>query len=144
MQNSKYKPVTYTSSIEVAKSPAEVFDQLVALSKWWPEEYVGESIKLNTVFDLKTGDGHFAKNRVVEFVPAKKLVWLTIASFRKSDNFDWTGTKFIFELLPEGNFTQLRFTYDGVVLPQESERLVQICDLTLQLFYNFLGKDITI
>ena len=144
MQNSSYNHVKYTSSIEVSKSPAEVFDHLLALSKWWPEEYVGESIKLNTVFDLKTGDGHYAKNRVIEFVPDKKLVWLTISSFRKTDKFDWTGTRFIFELIPDGNTTNLRFTYDGVVLPQESERLVQICDLTLQLFYNFLVKDVKI
>ncbi|MFI5124972.1 MAG: hypothetical protein ACHQDF_06580, partial [Chitinophagales bacterium] len=78
---------------------------------------------------------------VVEFVPDKKLVWLTTKGIRKSDNFEWTGTKMIFELTPRGNHTQLRFTYDGVVPEHESERLVQICDMTVkEMFYNFIVK----
>ena len=139
MTNNNYKAANYTVEIEIAKSPIDVFDHVIDLPKWWPEEFEGESVKLNTEFVFRTGDGHYSKNKVVEFVPNKKVVWLTTESMRKTDNYDWTGTKFIFELTPHGSNTLLKFTYDGVVLQHESERLAQICDITIkELFYNFI------
>ena len=139
MANKNYKAANYTVEIEVAKSPDDVFNHVINLSKWWPEEFEGENIKLNTEFVFRTGDGHYSKNKVVEFVPNQKVVWLTTGSIRKIDNFDWTGTKMIFELTPKGDNTLLKFTYDGVVLENESDRLVQICDMTIkEIFYNFI------
>jgi len=130
---------TYTVEIEFAKSPDEVFSHLIQLSKWWPEEFVGDNIKLNTEFVLKTGDGHYSKNKVIEFVPNKKIVWLTTESLRNVDNYDWTGTKFIFELTPKATNTQLAFTYDGVVLENEQDKLTQICDFCIKnSLYNFI------
>lgn len=141
MTDKKYKPAKYTVEIELVKSPDDVFDHLIDLSKWWPEEFEGESIKRNSEFIFRTGDSHYSKNKVVEFVPDKKLAWLVTESIRKTDNFEWTGTKMIFELTPHGNHTRLRFTYDGVVLENESDRLVQICDMTVkEMFYNFIVK----
>jgi hypothetical protein len=143
MANNNYKTAKYTVEIEVAKSPDNVFNHVIDLSKWWPEEYEGEDIELNTEFVLKTGDSHYLKNKVIEFVPGKKVVWLTTESMRKTDNYDWTGTKFIFELTPLNDNTLLKFIYDGVVLDNEADRLAQICEITIkELFYNFvmLGK----
>jgi hypothetical protein len=134
-----YTTAKYTTTIEVPRSSKEVFDYIIELSKWWPEDFEGETIQLGTEFILKTGDGHYSKNKVIEFVPNKKVVWLTTESLRKTDNFDWTGTKMIFEISPEGNYTLLKFTYDGVVLQNEYYRLTQICDMTVKdLFYNFI------
>ena len=125
--------------IELAKTPNDIFNHLINLAKWWPEEFEGESAKLNDDFILRSGDSHYSKNKVVEFVPDKKLIWLTTESFRKSDNFDWSGTKMIFEITPKGDYTRLKFIYDGVILKEELERLIQICDLTVKdLFYNFI------
>jgi methyltransferase-like protein len=139
MIGKNYKKAKYSVEIELAKTPNDVFNHLINLSKWWPEDFEGESIKLNNDFILRTGDSHYSKNKVVEFVPDRKLVWLTTESIRKSDNFDWSGTKMIFEITPKGGYTQLKFTYDGVVLKEESERLVQICDLTVKdFFYDFI------
>jgi uncharacterized protein YndB with AHSA1/START domain len=138
MSTRKYKEANYTVSIEVAKSPEHVFNCLVNLKQWWPEDFEGEDLCLNSEFVLTTGDSHYSKNKVIEFVPEKKLAWIATGSIRKTDNFDWTGTKMIFELTPEGRSTILKFTYDGVVLENESERLVQICDMTVkEFFYNF-------
>jgi hypothetical protein len=101
MENKNYKTANYTVEIEVARSPEDVFNHIIDVSEWWPEEFEGESIKLNNEFVFRTGDSHYSKNKVVEFVPNKKVVWLTTESIRKSDNYDWTGTKFIFELIPK-------------------------------------------
>ncbi len=139
MENKDYKAAKYTVEIDLSKSPADVFNHLVDLKKWWPEEFEGEPIRLNTEFELRVGDSHYSKNIVTEFEPGKKLVWLTTEAIRKSDGYDWTGTKMIFELTPKGVSTILTFTYDGVVLEQESDRLVQVCDMTVkELFYNFI------
>ena len=139
MSQQNYKTANYTVEIKLERSANDVFDHIISLSKWWPEEFEGESVQLNTEFVLRTGDTHYSKNKVIEFAPNKKIVWVTTESIRKTDNYDWTGTKFIFELTPQGDTTSLKFTYDGVVLENELERLVQICDMTIkEIFYNFI------
>jgi hypothetical protein len=74
MERLKYTKTNYSVEIELLKSPGEVFNHVTDLSKWWPEEFAGESIKPDTEFVLKTGEEHYSKNKVVEFVPNKKLV----------------------------------------------------------------------
>jgi hypothetical protein len=139
MTSKIYKPAKYSVEIELAKTPDDVFEHLIDLSKWWPEDFEGEDIKLNSEFVFTTGDSHYSKNKVVEFVVDKKLVWLTTESIRKTDGYDWTGTKMIFELAPRGDNSKLKFTYDGVVLENEYDRLVQVCDMTIkETFYNFI------
>lgn len=79
----------------------------------------------------------------MEFVPNKKLVWLVTESIRKTDNFEWTGTKMIFELTTKGDGTLLKFTYDGVTLENEYDRLVQICEVVIkERLYSFLTNTI--
>jgi hypothetical protein len=132
MIDKKYTTTTYSVEIEVAKSSNEVFSCLIDLTKWWPEEFIGENIKINSEFVLKTGEGHYSKNIVTEFVPHEKVVWLVTESRREHDNFDWTGTRMIFELTTRGDNTEIKFTYDGVVLENEIERLAQICDFVIK------------
>ena len=139
MKNQNYVSTNYSVEIELAKSLNNVFNHLINLRKWWPEDFEGEDIKLNSEFTFTTGDSHYSKNKVIEFLPNKKVIWLTIESIRKTDNFDWQGTKMIFELTPKGDNTIVKFTYDGVVLENEYDRLVQICNLTLkEMFYNYI------
>lgn len=129
----------YTVAIEVSKPPGEVFSHLIQLSKWWPEEYVGDQVKLNSEFIFKIGTEHFSKNKVIELIPNKKVVWLVTESLRKTDNFEWTGTKMIFQLTSAENNTLLEFTYDGVILENEYDRLVQVCDMVIkEKLYNFI------
>ena len=133
------KKTNYSVVIEVEKSPDDVFNHVINLSQWWPEEFEGEDIKLNDEFVFRSGDSHYSKNKVIEFVPNKKVIWLVTESIRRTDNYEWTGTKMIFELVPKDGSTMLKFTYDGVVLENEYDRLVQICDMTIkEKLYNFI------
>lgn len=139
MEKKKYIPANYSVAIEVAKSPDDVFNHLINLKKWWPEDFDGDDIKLNSEFIFTTGDSHYSKNKVIEFIPNKKITWIALEAIRKTDNYSWAGTKMIFELNPQNNNTLIKFTYDGVVFEDEYERLVQICDITLkEMFYNFI------
>jgi uncharacterized protein YndB with AHSA1/START domain len=134
-----YTHACYSIEIALSKSPADVFDHVLQLSKWWPEEFIGESLQPDADFILRTGEEHYSKNKVIELVAGKKLAWQTTESYRKADTYDWTGTKFIFELEPLQHMTSLRFTYDGVVLENEKERLAQICDFCIsERLYNFI------
>lgn len=139
MTKKNYKAAHYTVEMEVEKRLNDVFDHFNDLSKWWPEDFEGEDIGLNSEFVFSSGETHYSKNKVIEFVPNKKVVWLATESIRKADNYDWTGTKFIFEFTPRGDNTLIKFTYDGVVFEDEYDRLVQICDMTLkEMFYKYL------
>jgi hypothetical protein len=141
MKNHKYKNVDYSVSIEVERPPGTIFNHLIDLSKWWPEDFVGEKIALNSEFVLKTGEGHFSKNKVIEFEQNRKVAWVATESLRKVDNYNWTGSKFIFEVIPQGKNTQVKFTYDGVVFEVEHQLLTQICDKTVrEIFYNFINS----
>ncbi|MDE3214376.1 MAG: hypothetical protein KGM98_14180 [Bacteroidota bacterium] len=134
-----YVNAKYSVELELSKSAADVFNHVLNLTKWWPEEFIGNGITPGAEFSLKTGDGHFSKNKVIEFIQDKKLAWLTTESIRKSDGYDWTGTKFIFELNPKEKNTHLKFTYDGVVLENETQRLAQICDMCIKvMLYNYI------
>jgi hypothetical protein len=143
MKELPYTKAIYTVSIEVPGSPKEIFDHLVLdIPSYWPEEMEGKSTQPNDEFIFRTGDSHYSKNKVLELVPAKKLVWLVTESIRKTDNFEWTGSKMIFELTPAGDATRLTFTYDGITLEDEYDRLVQICDRVIKdKLYNLLMKE---
>ena len=139
MTKPNYKTANHTVKIEVSRSPEQVFKGLIDLKNWWPEDFEGEDVQDGSEFVFTTGDSHYSKNKVIEFVRDKKFVWLTTEALRKTDGYDWTGTKMIFKLRPKGDNTLVSFTYDGVVPENESDRLVQICDLTLkELFYRFI------
>src|SRR6516162_5694516 len=98
MTSNNYTKAIYTVAIEVAKSPKDIFNHLLHdIAEFWPEDVEGEGSKLNDEFIFKTGNSHYSKNKVIELVPNKKLVWLVTDSYRKMDNFEWTGTKMIFE-----------------------------------------------
>ena len=142
MQNNAYTTANYSIEIEFAKPAGDVFNHVINLSKWWPEEYTGGSIKPDSEFVLGKEGDHYSKNRVIEFMPNKKITWLVTESRRASDNYDWTGTKFIFELESGNGVTLLKFTYDGVVLKDETERLARICDVCIkEMLFNYVNSN---
>jgi len=124
---------SYTVSIKVARSATDVFEHLTHdIDQYWPEELEGECTRLNDEFIFRTGTDHYSKNKVTVFVPGHKLVWLVTDSIRATDNFSWTGTQMIFELTTEPECTKLSFTYEGLVLEEERERLIKLCDTVIK------------
>jgi len=139
MKSDNYQKTKYSVGFEVARPASDVFKHVLDLSKWWPEEFVGEGFQPGSEFVFRIGDSHYSKNKVTEFIPNKKVAWITTESRRSSDDFDWTGTRMVFELTPKGGNTVVEYTYDGVVPEHEYDRLVQICDLCIREgLYNFI------
>jgi hypothetical protein len=113
----KIETSNFTTTFFVDQTPAEVFSAINNVGGWWQGEVEGNSDKLNDEFTYRMEDFHFSKQRVVEFIPNKKVVWLITESqlsFIK-DKSEWTGTKVVFEISEINNKTQLRFTHLGLI-----------------------------
>ncbi|MEO5570156.1 MAG: SRPBCC domain-containing protein [Bacteroidia bacterium] len=112
----------YTFSFESAKTPQNIFETLLDVRKWWVglygEDIKGSTNKLNDEFTFNAGDGvHYSKQRLIELVPDKKIVWKVTDSnlsfVKKTD--EWTNTTICFEISKEGNKSKITFTHQGLV-----------------------------
>jgi hypothetical protein len=107
----------FTTNLVVDQAPADVFSAINNVRGWWQGEIEGDTEKLNDEFTYRMKDFHFSKQKLVEVIPGKKVVWLVTDSQLNSfkDKNEWAGTKIIFEISEKDNRTQLRFTHQGLV-----------------------------
>ena len=116
------KNENFSTTYEVGQSPKEIFKAIINVREWWTglfaEEIEGSSNKLNDEFTFQAGGGaHYSKQKLIELIPGKKIVWLITNSnltfLNKKD--EWTGTKLIFEISTMEGKTKVRFTHLGLV-----------------------------
>ena len=111
------KEKDFTTSIMVYKSPTEVFEAINNARGWWQGEFVGNTNKLDDEFTYQVADVHFSKQRIIELVPDKKVVWLVTESKINfvADKNEWLNTKLIFEITRVDGKTKVTFTHQGLV-----------------------------
>lgn len=108
-------------SFTTSKNTKEVFAHLINPKNWWVgifgETIEGKSEKINDEFSFKAGEGmHYTKQKLIELVPDKKIVWLVTESnltFLEHTN-EWEDTKICFDLEEVGDQTKISFTHDGL------------------------------
>jgi len=107
----------YQISITVNATAHEAFKSISSVSQWWTEDLEGSSQKLNDEFTVRFGDIHASKQKLIEVIPDKKVVWLVTDSKLNflEDKREWTNTKIVFEILTRNSQTQIRFTHIGLV-----------------------------
>jgi len=112
---------SYSTTIEVAQPANEVFNAIKDVTKWWSMDFEGSSTKTGDEFVIHHPNQHYSKQRLVEVIPGKKIVWLVTASrlYWLKDQEEWTNTKMIFELSNSGNKTVLHFTHEGLTPAKE-------------------------
>jgi len=111
-----------TATIEVAQSAEQVFHAITDVTKWWSKDFVGNSLKLNDEFIIHHPNQHYSKQKLVEVIPYKKIVWLVTESnlnWIKGNKDEWTNTRMIFEISSKGDNTLLHFTHEGLVPEKE-------------------------
>lgn len=113
----------YEYRFESSKPREEIFEALLDVGSWWSglyqERIEGSSSRLNDEFTFSAGDGaHYSKQKLIELVSSKKIVWLITDSnlnfLRKPD--EWTDTKIRFDISSEQPAkTKIAFTHEGLV-----------------------------
>jgi hypothetical protein len=136
---------SFTTTIEVKKTPHEVFNCIKNVSKWWGGEDLEGDINEFTIIH---GEAHRSKQNLVELIPDKRIVWHITngkLGWLKGNKDEWTNTRLIFELSRKGNKTVLRFTHEGLV--PELECYSRCADegwaiVIEDYLYNFIEKGI--
>jgi hypothetical protein len=111
------KTANFTTTLVVAKSPADVFNAICQPQNWWSGEVEGQALKLNDEFIYKFKDFHFSRQRVTALIHGQRVVWDVIESVINyaEDLNEWTGTQIMFEIFEENGQTTLRFSHLGLV-----------------------------
>lgn len=114
---------SFTTTIEVEKPASVVFNCIKEVTNWWnKEDFEGNSSNPGDEFIINHSGQHYSKQKLVEVIPNKKIVWLVTESnlpWLKKEKHEWTNTKMIFEINAKDNMTTLHFTHEGLTPEKE-------------------------
>src|ERR1700733_9664444 len=101
------KSQNFTATISVDQTPKEAFDAINDVRGWWSGDIEGSTDKLGDEFTYRYKDVHYSKQRITEFIPNRKVVWLVLDSSLNfvEDKSEWNGTKITFEVAKKGDKT---------------------------------------
>src|SRR5581483_12513804 len=108
---------SFRATIEVTNSPREIFQRITEdVAKWWGgKDFSGKSTNMNNEFIVNHPGAHYSKQKLIDVIPNKKVVWLVTESklnWLKNQD-EWTNTKMIFEITSKSHSFLLHFTHEG-------------------------------
>lgn len=138
---------SFAVSIVVPQTPASVFARLKDVSKWWGgADLAGRTAEPGDEFTVTHADAHYSRQKLIEVVPDKRIVWQVTESrlnWLLTDQSEWTGTKMIFELAVEDDSTRLGFRHEGLTPGKESyARCAEGWTMVItQWLFDFITRD---
>lgn len=117
----------FTTTILVDQTPQEAFNAINNVRGWWSENIDGKTDQLNSEFAYQYKDVHRCKIKIIELVPAQKIVWHVLENYFNfiEDKSEWKNTKIFFEISKKDGKTAIQFTHQGLVPAYEC---YQICN----------------
>jgi hypothetical protein len=112
------KSRNYTTIITVDQSPDEAFAAINDVRSWWSGKpgVEGSTEKLGDEFTYRYEPHHVSRQKIVELIPGKKVVWRVVGgsiNFVK-DKTEWNRTTISFDIAKKGKQTEIRFTHAGL------------------------------
>src|ERR1700744_1528879 len=104
-------PKDFTATFMVDQTPEQAFAAINNVRGWWSEEVEGGTEKLDDEFVFHFREAHYSKQKLIEVIPGKRVVWLVTDSRLNfvQDKEEWTGTRISFDISSKDNKTQVRF-----------------------------------
>ena len=115
---SRTQDQSYTVAITVKQTPEEAYAAINNVRGWWTGEpgVEGSTDKLGDEFTYRYEDIHYSKQKIIELIPGKKVIWLVLDARLNftEDQTEWKGTKITFDISKKGDKTEVRFTHVGL------------------------------
>jgi hypothetical protein len=107
----------FATTFVVDQSPDEAFAAITNVRRWWSGEIEGRTDTQGEVFTYRYQDVHYTKQLISKLVPGRKVVWQILDAYLSftEDPSEWTGTEVVFEVVPKGDQTEIRFSHVGLV-----------------------------
>lgn len=99
-----------------SSSPDDAYKALATiegLSAWWTVDTTGES-KTGGVVKFRFGELGGFDMKVIELDPGKRVLWQVVDGPE-----EWIGTRVVFDLKQDGNYTIILFKHEGWKEPNE-------------------------
>ena len=108
---------SYTTSFSVGQTPKQAFDAIRNVRGWWSGVIEGGTSKRGDKFTYRYKDIHYSKQRLIEVVPDRKVVWLVLDSYLSfvEDKTEWNGTRVVFDISQSNGKTEVRFAHQALV-----------------------------
>ena len=111
----------FHTSFTVDATPEAVFAAINDVRGWWSGDIEGVTDAPGGVFTYRYKDMHRSSHKIVEFVPARRIVWhVSDAALNfVADKTEWNGTDIVFDIEPAKRGTRVTFTHVGLTPTHE-------------------------
>lgn len=105
---------SFHSSITAKVSAKQAFEGICRVNEWWGH-IEGRTEKLNDIFMYRP-NATWVKIKITE-CNERKIVWHVTDSYLhfQENKTEWTGTDMVFNIVENGDSTQINFTHLGLV-----------------------------